>query len=93
MLLIKAVPTGGRRETTRSPTWRYAIAIVVVAHGLVHLMGVVLLWRLAQPAGLHYGQMRPVPGSTGGIIVGVGWLITAALFVGVAVLVARGLRA
>jgi hypothetical protein len=92
MLLNKAVPTGGRRQTARSPAWRYAIASVVVAHGLVHLTGVVLLWRLGQPAGLRYSQMHPAPGSTAGIIAGTGWLIAAALFVAVAVLLARGRR-
>jgi hypothetical protein len=67
-----------------------AAAVVIGAHGLVHLMGVALLWKLGQPGQLHYADAVPAPGSVAGYVVGGLWLIAAVLFVGAAVLLVAG---
>ena len=64
-----------------------AAAVVIFAHGLVHLMGVALLWKLGEPGQLRYVDAVPAPGTTAGYLVGGFWLVAAALFVTVAVLV------
>jgi hypothetical protein len=60
---------------------RWAGGAVLALHGLIHLMGVVLLWKLGQPGDLRYADMSPVAGSVAGLAVGVVWLAGAALFV------------
>lgn len=79
---------GGRRRLLS-----IAAGFALVAHGLIHLIGVALLWRPVQLAGLTDAQVHPTPGSLAGIAVGIGWLCAAALFVivGIAVLAGRGL--
>jgi hypothetical protein len=67
-----------------------AAAVVITAHGLIHLMGVALLWKLGQPGGLRYAPAVPAPGSTAGYVVGGLWLAAAVLFVTAAVLLAAG---
>jgi hypothetical protein len=66
----------------------WAAAVVIAAHGLVHLMGVALLWKLGEPGQLHYADAEPAPGSTAGYLVGSLWLAAALLFVIAAVLLA-----
>jgi hypothetical protein len=63
-----------------------AAATVIAAHGLIHLMGVVLLWKLGQPGQLRYVNSVPAPGSSAGDVVGCLWLLAAMLFVAAAVL-------
>jgi hypothetical protein len=55
-------------------------ALVLAAHGAIHLMGFVLLWNVGQPSGLAYADMRPTPGTPGGEAVGLVWLAAALLF-------------
>jgi len=60
---------------------RWVAAIFVALHGLVHLMGVVLLWKLAEPGGLRYADAVPVPGTAAGYVIGLGWLAAGAVLV------------
>jgi hypothetical protein len=62
------------------------LAIVLAAHGLVHLMGVSLLWRLGEPGELSYADAVPDPGTALGYLVGAVWLLAAAVLVAAAVL-------
>jgi len=55
--------------------------VVLVGHGLVHLMGVALLWHLAEPGELHYADVHPAPGTLPGLLVGFTWLVAALAFV------------
>jgi len=43
-----------------------AAAVVIAAHGLVHLVGVALLWKLGEPGQLRYADAESAPGSTAG---------------------------
>ena len=65
-----------------------AAAVLIGAHGLVHLMGTVLLWKLGQPGQLRYAHAAPTPGSTAGYLVGGLWLMAAVLFAATAILLA-----
>ena len=65
-----------------------AAAVVIAAHGLVHLMGVALLWKLGEPGQLRYADADPAPGSAAGYLMGGLWLAAAVLFVIAAVLLA-----
>jgi hypothetical protein len=67
-----------------------AVAAVIAAHGLIHLMGVALLWRLGQPGQLRYADAVPAPGSVAGYVAGGLWLMAAVLFVAAAVLLVAG---
>jgi len=58
---------------------RWLAAIFVALHGAVHLMGVVLLWKLAEPGGLRYADAVPTPGTVGGYLVGAGWFLAGAV--------------
>ena len=65
-----------------------AAALIIAGHGIVHLMGVALLWKLGQPGQLRYSDTVPAAGSAAGYLVGVLWLVAAVLFlVGAALLV------
>ncbi len=70
-----------------------AAAVVIAAHGLVHLMGVALLWKLGQPGQLRYADAAPAAGSAGAYVVGGLWLVAVVLFVTAAVLLVAGLAA
>jgi hypothetical protein len=63
----------------------------MVAHGLIHLMGTAVLWRLAEVGDLHFGDV--VPGAPAWIATlgGAEWLAAAAVFVagGVALVMGR----
>jgi hypothetical protein len=79
---------------TGRPGWaRLAVigaAVVIAAHGLVHLMGAALLWKLGEPGQLRYADAVPGPGTAAGYVVGGLWLVAAVLFVAAAVLLAAG---
>ena len=60
---------------------RWAGGGVLLVHGVIHLMGVALMWKLGQPGELRYADMAPAPGSGAGLAVGAVWLTCAALFV------------
>ncbi len=67
-----------------------ATAVVIAAHGLVHLMGVSLLWKLGEPGQLRYADAVPAPGTAAGELAGGLWLLAAVLFVAAAVLLVAG---
>jgi len=67
-----------------------AAAVVIAAHGLIHLMGVALLWKLGEVGQLRYATAVPAPGSTAGYLAGGLWLVAAVLFVTAAALLAAG---
>jgi hypothetical protein len=67
-----------------------AAAVVIAAHGLIHLMGVALLWKMGEPGGLRYADAVPASGSAAGYVVGGLWLLAAVLFVAAAVLLVTG---
>ncbi len=67
-----------------------AAAVVIAAHGLVHLMGVSLLWKLGEPGQLRYADAAPAPGTTAAYLVGALWLVAAVLFVAAGILLATG---
>ena len=67
-----------------------AAAVLIAAHGLIHLMGVALLWKLGQVGQLRYAIAVPAPGSTAAYLAGGMWLVAAVLFVTAAVLLAAG---
>ncbi|MHA6794251.1 hypothetical protein ACVGVM_12200 [Pseudonocardia bannensis] len=53
----------------------------MAGHGLLHLLGVVLLWGLAEPGALRFADNVPPAGSPVGALAGAGWLAATALFV------------
>jgi hypothetical protein len=66
--------------------------LTMAGHGLIHLMGVALFWRLGQ-AGATYADAQPTAGSAPGVVVGCVWLLATALFlVAGALLVRRSAR-
>lgn len=72
---------------------RYALAAVVAAHGIVHLIGFVVPWRLAEVEGSPYrttvlGGAADL-GDVGARLVGLVWLACAVGFVVAAVGIAR----
>ena len=47
-----------------------AAGVVIAALGLVHLLGVALLWKLGQPGQLRYADAVPAPGqAVAGLVV------------------------
>ena len=77
--------TGIRPRKLRR-TAELAGAVVLAGHGLIHLIGVALLWRLGETAELSYADARPAPGSDWALAVGGVWLLATALFLTAAVL-------
>jgi len=63
---------------------------VIAAHGLIHLMGVALLWKLGEVGQLRYADAVPAPDTAAGYVAGGLWLVAAVLFVAAAVLLAAG---
>jgi hypothetical protein len=85
----------GAREGTPVRQWwvraaAAVAAVIIVAHGLAHMMGVALLWKLGQPGALRYADVVPAAGSTAAYLVGGLWLAAAVLFVAAGVLLAAG---
>lgn len=58
---------------------RIVAAAVLTVHGLVHLVGVALLGRRAEPGELRHDDVRPEAGSTAAVGVGVLWLVVDAV--------------
>ncbi|MFF5213579.1 hypothetical protein [Streptosporangium sp. NPDC000396] len=72
-------------------TWlRIAGGVVLFGHGVVHMAGFLLLWKITEVGELTYGQMAPDPGTIAGKLAGVVWLDAAMLFCCAAVLLAAG---
>ncbi len=67
-----------------------AAATVLAGHGLIHLLGVALLWRWGQPGELRYDDVSPAAGSMPGMMVGGIWLAATLLFLLTAVLLVGG---
>ncbi len=80
-------PTAGHRSLR---LLRALAAVVLTVHGIVHLMGVALLWRWAEPGALRYDDVHPQAGSTAGLVVGGLWLVAMLLFLVTATLLAAG---
>ena len=64
-------------------------AVALAGHGLIHLIGVALLWQLGETADLAEVDVRPAPGSGWGLAVGGIWMLATALFLTAAVLLLR----
>ena len=54
------------------------LGVLLQLHGLVHLIGFVLAWKILEPTGFAYDDVRPAAGTWPGRLVGVGWVIVAA---------------
>ena len=65
--------------------WNVAMAVVLAVHGLIHLMGFVVPWKLAQIEGLPYKTTilagRLDVGDTGARLIGLLWLLVAVVFI------------
>lgn len=72
---------------------RLAVGVVIVGHGLLHLIGTSLLWRLGQVGDLHYGDMLPSAPPWVTVVAGTQWLAAAAVFIaaGIALIIGRGI--
>jgi hypothetical protein len=87
----------GRAPLDRAPLGRAPLgralgvagAVVLAGHGLIHLLGVALYWRLGETGELRYADARPEPGSLWGLLAGGVWLLATALFLATAVLLLR----
>lgn len=64
---------------------RIALAVLMILHGIAHLPGFLVPWRLASPEGMQYKTTilagRLDAGASGIRIIGVLWLLTAIGFV------------
>jgi hypothetical protein len=69
---------------------RRLAAAALATHGLLHAMGVALLWQWNSAPDAHVSVLNPTPGSVSGIAVGGLWLLAGALFVSAGLLLARG---
>lgn len=73
---------------------RYGLAVLLIAHGIAHLVGYAVPWRLASSPDLPYtttvlaGHLDI--GATGARVVGLVWLVAATAFVGAGALWALG---
>lgn len=62
------------------------VGVMLVIHGVLHVVGFLLLWRIAAPRGFRYDDVWPAAGSAPAVVAGVVWLLAAA---GLVVLGAR----
>ena len=63
-------------------TWlRVAGGALLVLHGVIHTVGFLLLWRIAELGEFTYDMATPDAGTWPGRFVGAAWLAAAALFV------------
>ena len=53
-------------------------AVVLAVHGLVHVLGVALLWTWGEPGELRSGDVHPEARSTAGTVVGAALAVAAA---------------
>jgi hypothetical protein len=64
---------------------RILAAVGLAVHGLIHLIGFVVAWRLVEVQGFAYSTTaawgRIELGDVGARVVGLGWLLAAACFV------------
>jgi hypothetical protein len=74
----------GARRSDR--TGRRIAAAVLAGHGALHLMGVALLWRLAEPGALRYADVLPTAGPGLRAVAGAAWLSAAVLLAAAAAL-------
>lgn len=65
---------------------RPVAAVLMGLHGLVHLMGMQLLWKMGEPAQFTYADAVPSAGTTAGYAVGALWALACALFLVAALL-------
>lgn len=72
---------GAITEERPTPWFRWPVGLILVIHGLVHIMGVVLLLELAEPGDLTYAVARPEPGTALGVGFAILWGLAAVLFV------------
>lgn len=67
------------------PVWRMVLTPILFLHGLVHLLGFVVPWQLAEPEGFPYKTTllggRLDTGPVGIRVVGVIWVVAAVAFV------------
>lgn len=71
-------------------TIRITSVVIMAAHGLLHGIGVVLLWHLLEPGTLRYSDAHPTPGTPLADVFGVMWLLAALTFLLAATLLAVG---
>lgn len=77
--------------TASSPTVaRWAGGLLLAGHGLVHALGVVLLWGLGEPGRLTAADAVPAAGSTLGIAAGAVWAVAGLAFVLAGILLVKG---
>jgi hypothetical protein len=71
------------------PAVRYAVALVLAAHGIAHLPGFAVAWRLMSSPELPYSTLllmgRVDVGDAGMRVVGMLWLVLAAAFIALGV--------
>lgn len=60
---------------TASTALRVLVAVVLIGHGLIHLMGMFLAWGLGQPGDLRYTDLPTGPGSGPALVLGGLWLL------------------
>lgn len=65
---------------------RIVVALVLIGHELIHVMGFVLFLRLGEPGDLRYSGALPEPGTLAGTAAGILWLAAAGTFLASAVL-------
>jgi len=69
---------------------RWPLAAVMVVHGLIHAMGVAVLFELGEPGDLTYADSVLEPGSAPALAAGTAWALAGLAFlVAGALLVAR----
>ena len=88
-VVLRRRPTGPAPVRARRVMPRVAAA-VLAGHGALHLMGVALLWRLAQPGTLRYADVLPAAGPGVRTVVGAAWLAASVVLVVAAALVLAG---
>jgi hypothetical protein len=82
----RTLPGGDGEDLVTDRFLRWIGGGLIAAHGLVHLMGWQLLWKLGEPGQLTYADATPTPGTADGYFVGTMWMLAALLFVAAALL-------
>lgn len=70
---------------------RLAVGILIIGHGLIHLIGTTLLWRLGEVGDFRYGDVEPSTPQWIAYFAGAEWLAAALVFIaaGIAVIAHR----